>query len=319
MQTPPVFAIDIGGTKTRIAVFESDEPHELGVEPTDDDFAATLNWIGDTIDMFDPERRIHDVGVGCPGPLDPKTGDMLNPPSLPGWHGLDLLDRLKGMTRRRVALDNDANLGALGEATHGSGKGADPLFYMTISTGIGTGIVADGRILGGAHGLAGEIWTFDPFDYCGASVPKERCPKRLKANINNMASGTGMVACARDLIADGMETSLDPDSLTTHAILEAGQRRDRVAREVMDNARATIAASLAFAIHFLDPKAIVLGGGLCTDETWFVRPVRRRVKQLLGPNETRRIPIRRAKLWDRAVLYGARALALERRKQWIGT
>jgi glucokinase len=202
------------------------------------------------------------------------------------------VDRLADALRLPVALDNDGNAGALGEAVYGSARGFDRVFYMTISTGIGTGIVVDRRVYQGAHGLAGEIWAFDPRRFSGSAG----------TIINDLASGSGLVKQAARLLV-GESPPLDAVALMARAA-----SGDPAAAAIAEEARDVLAAALAFAIYLLDPDVVVLGGGMCRNPVEFVEPVVDRVRRQLTIDRLRDTPIRRAALWDAAVLYGAVAL-----------
>jgi glucokinase len=241
------------------------------------------------------------MGIGCPGPLDQARGIVQSPPNLPQWADFPLADRLRDALGVPVALENDANAGALGEALDGAGRGARTVLYVTISTGIGVGIVIDGRIHRGAHGLAGEVWAFCP--NCFASDGPA-------PNVTDLASGNGLVSLLRGRVADGYPTCLRPDDADMPAILEACAGGDPAACALVADAQRTLAATISFCLHLLDPDVVVLGGGLCTDESWFVAPVRDLVACCVALPALARTPIRRADLWSSAVLHGALALGL---------
>ena len=145
------------------------------------------------------------VGIGCPGPLDQEQGVVLRPPRLPKWDDFPIVTALQRRLDVPVSLENDANAGALGEALHGSGRGRRRVFYVTISTGVGTGIVIDGRIYRGRRGLAGEIWAFDPACFCGG--------KGLW-NLNDLGSGEGLVRQVRHALEQGARSMISARAVT---------------------------------------------------------------------------------------------------------
>jgi glucokinase len=178
---------------------------------------------------------------------------------------------------------------------------------MTISSGIGCGIVIDGRIHRGRHGLAGEVWAFYPGSFTGIETP----------NVNDIASGTGMVMQAKKRMARGEQTALPADGLDMRHILRAAAGGDPLAKAVMEDSQRALAATISAALHVLAPDVVVVGGGLAAQECGFVEPIRERVADMIGLSALAETPIRRAELWDCAVLYGAielgRALWRDRR------
>ena len=168
VSTTTTVAVDIGATKTVVAVGRGGTVEPIGRFATDRDPSATVEAIATTLQSAGLPRGEVRIGVGCPGPLDPISGTIIEPPNLPGWWGFPLADALGERTGATVLVQNDANLGALGEARFGSGRDAPSLYYITLSTGIGAGYIVDGRIIGGYNGLAGEVWALDSATFVGA-------------------------------------------------------------------------------------------------------------------------------------------------------
>jgi len=159
---PTVVAVDLGGTNIRAAIFPTAEAKPTaiaraptlaaeGPEAVIDRIIAAIQEVASGI-----EGGMR-IGLGAPGPLDPKRGLVIEAPNLPGWVNIPLRDRLEQHFECPVALGNDANLAGLGEWRHGAGRGAHNLLYLTLSTGIGGGVIVDNRLLVGAHGLAAEL------------------------------------------------------------------------------------------------------------------------------------------------------------------
>lgn len=151
-------AIDIGGTNTRVALIdEKYKIEERAQFSTDaDNPEVTLFKIKQAIDSFDKE--IVGVGMSCPGPLDLIEGKILTTPNLHGeWHGLCITKELEKLIHKPVYLENDANLAALAEAIIGEGKKYNIVQYLTVSTGLGAGLVINKKVFQGAHGFANEV------------------------------------------------------------------------------------------------------------------------------------------------------------------
>ncbi|TVR67937.1 MAG: ROK family protein [Spirochaetaceae bacterium] len=308
-----VVAVDVGATKTVIARYADNgiEPFDRFLTPaTGEELSESILRALDRTGLVGGRAEqvgnggsgseiISRIGIGAPGPLDAEHGMILDPPNLPGWRNYPLVETLENQLRVPIKLENDANAGALGEAVFGSGRDYPSVFYLTISTGIGAGLVINGRIFGGYKGMAGEVHAIDPGTYFG---------RKTGENVIERASGPGMVRCARRRIAAGMDTALDGETLDTYTLLTALDADDPVAVETVETARNAIAGLLVNVLTIVAPSVIVLAGGLCTENRWFVDPVRDRVHRWITIPELREIPIERAALWDTAVLYGAAVL-----------
>lgn len=297
-----IVGIDIGGSKTKIAYYDTKELHTFFHEPTPQDPDEFVHMVTDGINQARLPGPIRGIGIGCPGPLNQETGAVLSPPNLRRWDRFPLADRLTDHFHTPVFLENDGNAGALGEALFGSGRNHSRVFYMTLSTGLGTGLVLDRKIYRGAHGLAGEIWAFDQ----GLFPVADR-----QVIIDDMGSGNGMIKEALHHIQAGEKTEVPPDVADSRIILEASERGDPVAEKVVRHAREVIAATICMALYMLDPDIIVLGGGLCTKPHRILDPVLEIVNKKLRIEELKNTPIVRAKLWEDVVLYGAVGLVME--------
>ncbi|VGO19575.1 ROK family protein [Pontiella sulfatireligans] len=295
VKNPVCLGVDIGGTKTKIAYFDQGELTEVAHFPTSQDPRKQLDLLVSYIEKAELPGTLHGIGIGCPGPLDPQNGIILSPPNLPRWENFHLRDELAERIGVHVRVENDANVGALGEAMHGTGRDFRNVFYMTISTGTGTGIVIDRKIYNSTVGTAGEIWAFDPALFQG---------KQGERNLTDLTSGTGMVDEAVRRIQAGCETSLKAEGLSTPD-LERAAGSDPLADALREDALTHLSATLVFVLTLLAPDIIVLGGGLCADPEWLVDPLVERVRRQLPLDCLKNIPIQRAELWNSAVLYGA--------------
>lgn len=265
-----------------MACEEGAGPRVFYHEPTPEDPRRAVAEIVSGIRAADLPGEPEGVGIGCPGPLDPWRGVVLSPPNLERWHGFPLAERLGAELAAPVRLDNDADAAALGEALFGAGLGRETVLYVTISTGIGAGIVKGGRIHRGAFGQAGEIWAHVPAGRGGLCI-------------NDLAGGRGMAAAAG--VSDMRELI---------AAMVAG---DGTALDIVERGREALAEALSLCLHLLAPDALVLGGGLCKDPSWFFEPVARAIRAGTAIYGIRDIPVCLAEHPDDAVLYGALALA----------
>ena len=299
MTDSSVVGIDVGGTKTKMAFLDGDELRVFFHEPTPQAPDAALQMLVNGIEDANLPSPVEAVGIGCPGPLDQGTGVVHSPPNLPQWDNFAIRDLLAEELGASVELENDANCGALGEAVHGAARDYDRVFYMTISTGLGTGIVFDGEVYQGAFGLAGDIWAYDPASL--ADTPAGN-------NLTELASGNGLIHQVERAIGNGRRTSIPTNDISTRTILAAFESGDELATEIIETARHTLAGTICFVLHLLAPDIVTLAGGLCTDPKWLVDPVTRLVREKVGIDKLKEIPIQRAELWEDAVLYGALSL-----------
>ena len=304
-----VLGIDIGGTKTKIGFFDKDKLIIQSHFPTPQDPKPAASTLIEEIRKVPgiDSGRLAGIGIGCPGPLSQEQGEVLSPPNLQKWDRFPIVRLLKEEFRVPVLLENDGNAGALGEAVFGSGEGYETVFYCTISTGIGIGIVINGAVHQGHKGLAGETWAFEPENYFG---------KSSGVNILDRSAGNGIVRIAADVLArekrgaarNASISKIPEDEITTRTILAALESGDEVAVEVIEQARDILAGMLVNAMTLLAPDIVVLAGGLCTDPSWYVDPIIERVRTWMPIRELADTPIKRAELWDSAVLYGAVAM-----------
>jgi glucokinase len=301
-----VLAIDLGGTRLRLALFRERgaPPVRVARLPTrpEEGFERVLDRIATAARELLGGEPIAGAGLAAPGPLDPRSGVLLRPPNLRGWPaeapiGAALSERLGAP----VIVDNDANLAALGEWQAGAGRGVDDLVYFTVSTGIGGGIIVGGRLLRGVHGYAGELGHL----LIEADGPPCLCGGR--GCLETLASGTAIARLARERLAAGEPSRLTPDA-TAADVFAAAAAGDRLAAAVVERAMWRLGMGVVNALHLFDPALVILGGGVTNAGRLVFDPVERAVVRLAMP-AFRQTPVVRAALGDDAGLYGAAALA----------
>lgn len=257
--------VDIGGTKVAVGIVDSaGKILTQGRKPmlakgTPD---AALQAVTDAIDSQASEG-IQGIGVCAPGPLDPEAGVILNPPNLPCWRNFPLAEKLGRRYKLPVKVDNDANAAALAETRWGAARDYRYVFYATIGTGIGTGIVFDGRIYHGKTGAAGEGGHVS-IDYHG---PVCNCGKR--GCIEILAAGPAIGARARARLTDTSRKSTILDlargnvaAVTSEIVGQAFAAGDPLAREILQETIDLLTAWLGNIVDLLDPDVIVMGGGV---------------------------------------------------------
>lgn len=312
---PLTIAVDFGGTNIRVASFDAPEPPPSTQTKTATKAAegpqAVLERLKASIQAQLPqEKRDVRIGVGAPGPLNPRNGIILEAPNLPGWKNIPLQQTLESEFGCPVAIGNDANVAALGEWHFGAGKGTNDLIYLTISTGIGGGVIADGRLLLGAEGLAAELghMTVDPDGpLCGCGQV---------GHLEAIASGTGIARRANELLAGGRSSTLqelnsEGSSITAVDVGKHAQEGDALALEVIQHAGQAIGRHLADLTHAFNPEIFILGGGVSQLGPLLFEPVREALRShVMHQAYTRNLKVVPAALGDDAGLIGAMVLAL---------
>jgi ROK family protein len=259
------FGVDIGGTTCKIGLFEMNgtliEDWEIKTNTENkgasilDDVAAAIE--GKMQSAGIAKEEVQGIGVGVPGPV---TGDgtVLQCVNL-GWGEFNVAEVLKKRTGFDVKVGNDANVAALGEMWQGGGKGHKDVVMVTLGTGVGGGIIVDGKIVAGANGAGGEIGHImvneEETDTCG-------CGK--KGCLEQYASATGIVRMAKKLLAsDDRETTLkNVSELTAKDIFDAAKAGDAVAKELVEKLGKVLGNALANVACVVNPEIIVIGGGV---------------------------------------------------------
>ena len=278
--------IDLGGTQVRVALARSDG-HLLDSVKTKTALLPTaqdmVDWAAGEIDRHRGREKVCSITIAAPGPIDLKRGVLVNPPNLP-WQNVPLAAMMSRATGAKVQLANDADMAGLGEFHHGAGRGTKNMVYITWSTGVGAGLIIDGKLHRGAHGTAGEVghMIIDP------SGPLDTCGQR-----GCLEAFVGGKALARDT------------GHTAAQIFAAAARGDRSSRTVIERAARYMGMALINLTNALDPEMFVMGGGV--SRSWsLVQPTMIEVLRsspFIKP--ARRPLLRRARLGDRAGQVGA--------------
>jgi glucokinase len=306
-----ILALDIGGTKLAAGLVTPDgQLLGSGREPTravegPDVVIAQLVALG---------RRVYGdahpalVGVGCGGPLDANRGIVQQPLNLPGWVDVPLVAHLEAAFDLPVYLDNDANAAARGEHRWGAGRGTRNMVYLTVSTGIGGGVIADGRLVWGETGNAAELGHVSvSYDGWPCVCGRRGCPEAF-------ASGTNIAARARAAVVAGEPSALadvPADQITAQAVSEAANAGDALAERIWDETMEVLGAAVANVLNTFEPELVVIGGGVTRAGDLFFDPIRRLALSLALPPH-RRARIVPAELGDETGILGAAAVALER-------
>jgi glucokinase len=275
-----VLALDVGGTKFSVAAFE-DAKLILRESRSTDRAGGPVALFAEVEKIFAGWKFKPDLcGIGFGGPVDFSTQTVTLSTHVEGWVKYPLVANLQKLTGAPVIMDNDANVGALGEARYGAGRGADPLFYMTLSTGIGGGIVNQGQIYRGADSYAGEIGHLNivpdgPACLCGSNGCFER-----------MCCGLWL---ERDYGKPAHELLKDDQFVRKYVVY--------------------LARGLKAALMLLNPARIVIGGGLSKSGDSLFVPLREELDRQMTAWSKARRDVVPAELEDDSILYGCLALA----------
>jgi len=301
-------AVDLGGTQIRAGLFRSGSLHPEKLEriathsPGEQPLIRLLNAIGAVLPAQEPVLAI---AVAAPGPLDPYSGTIFTAPNVQGFSDLPLRQILQDHFGVPVGVGNDANLAALGEWKYGAGQGFHNMIYMTISTGIGGGVIMEDRLLLGERGLATELGhvTVDP------NGPL--CPCGQAGHLEAMAAGPAIARWTEDQLKAGETSSLaNEQPLTAKIIAAAALAGDPLARRALDRAGRLIGRALADYLHIFNPAAIILGGGVTRSGELLLNPLRQALHaHALSNYYLEGLSLRTAALGDEAGLTGALALA----------
>lgn len=264
-----VLGVDIGGTKVAVGIVDRNgkilgqiRKPMVANGTAEAGFEAVIAAIDSMLQSS--SGRIQSIGICAPGPLDPKTGVVLNPPNVPCWRNFALAERIGARYRVPVKIDNDANAAALAETRWGAARGFRYVFYTTVGTGIGTGIVFDGQIYHGKTGSAGE----------GGHVTIDcrgpRCPCGKRGCIEVLAAGPAIGARARakfaaeaprhSAILDLADGTIE--SVTSEFVGKAYASGDAIAGEILQETVDLITIWLGNIVDLFDPDVLVFGGGV---------------------------------------------------------
>ena len=248
------------------------------------------------------------VGLGVPGPVVAARGMVSSPPIMPGWDGFPIRQQLEEQWRKPVGIDNDADLGALGEWTFGAGRGASNLAYIKIGTGIGCGILLDGHVYHGVLGTAGEI------GHVTVSQDGPPCKCGNYGCLEAMAGGAAIAQRAQMAVKAGQRTALanlpPGREITARDVAQAAQAGDVISQQLLGDAGRQIGSALASLINLLNPGLILIGGGVAEAGEFILGPIQEAVQQHSLRASLQATRIARAALGRHSVSMGAVALAL---------
>jgi glucokinase len=302
----PVLALDIGGTKLAAGVVDVEgQVHSFAVEPS----RAHEGPESALPRLFELGRRavaesglewpaIEAVGIGCGGPLDIERGVLIAPPHLPGWHDVPVVQLARAAYERPVTLENDATAAAAGEHRWGAGAGVRHMVYLTISTGVGGGVVIDGSLYRGASGNGGELGHVT-VDWRGRQC--RGCGRRgcLEAYV----SGTSIAERAQEA---GLPFA------TAEDVASAARDGDAGAGALWRETVEALACGLISIVNLFEPELVVLGGGVTRSGELLVEPVREAVRAGAMRPAGEAVDVVLSPFGDRVGVVGAAAIVYDR-------
>jgi len=319
----PVLAIDLGGTNMRAGII-SDKGEVLARECTltraDGGLEAVINRLFTVIDHLLNLKTVRQspigaISIAAAGVIDTRQGIINASPNLPGWIDVPLRRLIEEKFKLKVFLLNDANAAALGEHRFGAGKGANNLIYVTVSTGIGGGIIIDGQLYSGSSGGAGEVGHMT-IDVNG-----------LKCNCGNvgclevLASGTAIAAEAMRRIRGGESSFLVKvvdskiENITAEKVAMAAEQGDSLAVDVIATAAGYLGVGIVNLVNIFNPDMVIIGGGVSKIGDRLLNPVRQLVSARAFPLMAQAVHILPARLGDDAGVIGAAVFAFEQSSQ----
>ncbi|MBN8954747.1 MULTISPECIES: ROK family protein [unclassified Rhizobium] len=302
--------IDLGGTQVRAALVDEQGNIHRRVEERTDAQAGPDRVLGQIRGLTEQLRSacepstIAGIGVSAPGPLDTELGLALDIPTLRGFSNYPLREELRKRLLLPVSLENDGIAAAVGEWQFGAGKGFQNLVYVTVSTGIGGGIIADGRVVRGRKGMAGHVGHM-------SIVPDGLiCSCGGKGCFEAYASGTAFTKRARARIAECAETSLagSGEGIDSRSVFIAAEKGDALATALVDEEAELLGRGFTSLIHMFSPEIVIMGGGLSQQFDRLQAGIQSHVERNAMP-AFRDVRVVGAALGQNSGLIGAAALA----------
>ena len=316
-----VVGVDMGGTKILAAVINAKgeivQQAKRATKPKkgpEEVIERITRCIREAIDSAELKpSQIRAIGIGSPGPLDPETGVIIFAPNL-GWSNVPLKAKLEANLSIPTFVDNDVNVGTLGEYAFGAGRGVKNLVGIFVGTGIGGGIILDGKLFHGVNKTAGEV---------GHMIVEAKGPRCGCGNFGCLEAVASRTAITRDLqkaiLKKGKKSKLTElnggnlDLIRSKAIARAVKQGDKPTIKVVQRAAKYLGISVASIVHFLNPEMVVLGGGVVEAMgDSLLDPIRHAAAEYALPTTMDGVQIVAATLGDNAGVIGASVLARER-------
>jgi len=303
-----VFAVDLGGTHLRAALVDDTGrilKHLKQETPKGDSAEGIVAALVKAAKSWDCRQQpVVAASIMVPGPVDSEKAVILQAPNLPSLINFPLKAELEQKLGWPVFIENDANAAAVGEMWMGAARGCRDVVSVTLGTGVGGGVIVDGKLWRGSHGSAGEIGhtTVDPFSGLKCKCGNTGC-------LELFASATAIVRMTREHLSSFPQSKLKLDELTAEKVYEAGQNGDELALAVFNRFGMYLGIGLANLISLIDPQIVVIAGGAVNGWDLFATEMFRQVEERAFRTAAQQVKIARAECGDNAGLLGAARLA----------
>jgi glucokinase len=308
---PIIIAIDVGGTRLRAATYRQDQSKPLAQKKVETK-AEELNVLDRLFrlieDVLPKNEPIGAIGISAPGPIDPVTGVVTNAPNIKEWRDFPLAAKLTERFGIPVYLGNDANLACLAEWKFGAGRGHHNVLYLTISTGVGGGVIINDQLLQGQNGLAAEL------GHTTVQADGPLCGCGLRGHLESYSSGTGIERYVMEQLKADRESVLNLRSdagqkISARDISKAAMYGDPLAAEAYQIAGKYLGIGVANFLHAFNPSIVIFGGGVSQSGRLLFDSFDESLKErVIHPKYLEGLVITTAELGDDSGLLGARAL-----------
>ncbi len=302
--------IDVGGTGVKAGVVDDNgqiiakasvkTAVEKGADAVMEDMAQVA---GMAVEQAGLEmEQIEAIGIGIPGVLDPATGVVPFCTNL-GWHQVPVIERMHELTGRPIFVDNDATVAALAESVAGISAGVKNSVFLTLGTGVGGGIVLDGKVYSGSHGVASELGH--QITHAGG----EKCTCGNRGCWERYASATALIRMGKEAAKAHPESALAKfEDLTAKDVVDSAKAGDEAALAVFDQYTEELAMGMVNIINYLDPEIIAIGGGVSAAGEFLLEPVREKLKKYVFYKDLPYAEIKLATMGNDAGIVGAAML-----------
>jgi glucokinase len=298
-----IVVVDIGGTLLRVAVYPPTGTRPITIQraPSRGLEDGAFERLTTLIDSVWPNEPVKAISVAAPGPLNPYSGTIISTPNIPAWVNYPLAGLLSKRYDVPAFLGNDANLAALGEWKYGAGQGHHDVLYLTLSTGIGGGVISRDILLEGSRGMAaelGHITVLPGGPLCSCGVP---------GHLEAVASGPAIARYVSQQVAAGISSILQPTlDLSARDVAEAASQGDELAKEAFTRAGDFIGQAVADCLHIFNPSIVIFGGGVTQSGRLILDPIEASIKRnIMDGSYLDGLQLATAKLGDDAGLLGA--------------
>jgi glucokinase len=298
---------DVGGTHLRAACFpvESEKPTKVKRISTKGPGTPHERLINLFYSIMPKGQDIAAITVAAPGPLDPFEGIVFEAPNIPEWKNLPLRKLIQDQFNVPVAIGNDANLAALGEWRFGAGKGHRNLVYITVSTGIGGGVIIDNQLLLGLRGLAAEL------GHVTVIPDGPLCSCGQRGHLEAIASGPAIARWVEQELNQGIPSSMaDQQPITAVVVSQAANQGDELAKAALARSGTYLGIAIANYLHIFNPSVVIIGGGVSQSGEALFDPLRTAMNEhVMSKKYLENLTLTTAALGDDVGLMGALALA----------